>query len=80
MGFLFSILDGEPRAMQVGSGGHHPSLAGSGVRVLSPSTLQCSGCGLWSKTAVLAPYPPLWVTWGWLLSLSVPQFPITTVL
>ena len=44
--------------------------------VPSPTTVQGSGMQIqdqdcWAR--VLAPPPPCWVTWGWLLYLSVPQ-------
>lgn len=85
-GFLISILSGEPvhgedrdlcQAMQPGNA--RPLSQGwltLELGVPSPTTVQGSGMQVqdqhcWAR--VLAPPPPCWVTWGWLLDLSVPQ-------
>ena len=85
-GFLTSILSGEPvhgedrglcQAMQPGSARHlSQGWLTLELGVPSPAIVQGSGMQVrdqdcWAR--VLAPPPPCWVTWGWLLDLSVPQ-------
>ena len=84
--FLISILSGEPvhgedrdlcQATLPGSARHLPQgRLTLELGVPSPTTMQGSGMQVrgqdcWAR--VLAPPPPCWVTWGWLLHLSVPQ-------
>ena len=85
-GFLTSILSGEPvhgedrglcQSMQPGSARHlSQGWLTLELGVPSPAIVQGSGMQVrdqdcWAR--VLAPPPPCWVTWGWLLDLSVPQ-------
>lgn len=85
-GFLTSVLSGEPvhgedrglcQAMQPGSARHlSQGWLTLELGVPSPAIVQGSGMQVrdqdcWAR--VLAPPPPCWVTWGWLLDLSAPQ-------